>query len=239
MKLLEQTGAEKRRLVHGFEEDFYHYVTAHRWTSVLTDSGTNSVGDAAGGVLDMVPSDGTVADNDEAYIKTTAEVFKFVNAKPLACEAYLAWTEANTDDANVFVGFMNAIAANSLQDNGAGPPSNYSGAVFFKADGDTVWSAEVSDGTTQWTKKLDADGSLDGIAKTCGAGTYQELRIEVVPTSSTKMDVCFFIDGVLVWKKKDATYASATEMQFGAGVKNGGSNNENLKIDRAEAWQKR
>ena len=239
MKLLEQTGAETRRLMHGLQDDFQNYASGNAWTSVLTDSGSAADSDAAGGVLDVIPSDGTVADNDEAYVKTTQEVFKFANGKPLACEGSLTWTEANTDDANVLFGFLDAIAANSLQDNGAGPPSSYSGAVFFKADGDTVWSVEVSDGSTQWTKKLDASGSLDGIAKTCGAGTYQELRIEVVPISSTKMDVCFFIDGVLVYKVKDATYANATEMNFGFGVKNGGSNNENLKIDRAEAWQKR
>ncbi len=239
MKLLEQTGAERRRLLHGIEDDFQHYATGHRWTSVLTDSGSAASGDAAGGILDVIPSDGTVADNDEAYVKSTKEIFKFANGKPLSAEGSLTWTEANTDDANVLFGVLDAIAANSLQDNGAGPPASYSGAVFFKADGDTVWSVEVSDGGTQWTKKLDASGSLDGVAKTCGAGAYQLLRIEVLPISSTKMDVCFLIDGVLVYKVKDATYANATEMNFGFGIKNGGGNNENLKVDRAECWQKR
>lgn len=239
VKLMEHPRGNRQRLVHGLTDDFYAYSSGQLWTSVLTDSGSAAAGDAAGGVLDLIPSDGTVADNDEAYVKTTKEVFKIANQKTIIGEARVAWTEANTDDANVLVGFLDAIAANSLQDNGAGPPASYSGAVFFKADGDTVWSVEVSDGATQWTAQLTAANSLDGVAKTCGAGTFQELRIEIVPYSSTKADVSFWIDGVLVYKKKDATYASATEMNFGFGVKNGGANNEDLKVDYADAWQLR
>lgn len=239
MKLIEHPTGHKIRNLHVVSDDFQTFASGQLWTSVLTDSGSAAAGDAAGGVLDVIPSDGTVADNDEAYVKTTKEVFKIANGKPIIGEGRLTWTEANTDDANVLIGFLDAIAANSLQDNGGGPPASYSGAVFYKVDGDTVWSVEVSDGATQWTKKLDATGSLDGIAKTCGAGTYQELRIEITPITSTKVDVCFFIDGVLVYKVKDATYASATEMNFGFGVKNGNTNNENLKVDYAEAFQKR
>lgn len=225
--------------VHRIRDDFHAYSSGQLWTSVLTDSGTAAATDAAGGVLSITGSDGTVADNDEGYVKSTKEVYKFANNKPLCGESRLTWTEANTDDANVLFGFLDAVAANSLQDNGAGLPASYSGAVFYKVDGDTVWSVEVSDGGTQWTKKLDASGSLDGIAKTCGAGTYQTLRIEAVPISSTKMDVSFFIDGVLVYKVKDATYANATEMNLAWGVKNGGGNAETLLVDWVDAPQTR
>ena len=225
------------RLKHRIFDHFHTFSSGQLFTSVLTDSGTNQANDAAGGVLTLQPSDGTVADNDEAYVKSTKEVFLFANNKPLYLEAKLKWTEANTDDANVLFGVLDAVAANSLVDNGGGPPSSYAGAVFYKIDGETVWTVEVSDGSTQWTKKLDASGSLDGIAKTCGAGTYQTLRIEAVPISSTKMDVSFFIDGVLVYKVKDATYANATEMNLAFGLKNGGANQETLYIDYVDAEQ--
>src|SRR3954462_13666997 len=120
-KLLTLPDALENRREFGFFDDFEWYLSPHRWTSVLTDSGTASVGDAAGGILALVASDGTVADNDEAYARTTNELFKFANNKPLLFEARLQFPEANTDDANVLVGLIDAAAANTIVDDGAGP----------------------------------------------------------------------------------------------------------------------
>jgi hypothetical protein len=53
------------------------------------------------------------------------------------------------------------------------------------------------------------------------------------------MDVEFWIDGVLVYKIKDTSYTSATEMHVFAGVKNGDTNLETLNVDYIEAWQLR
>ena len=44
------------------QDDFLRDVDAADWVTTLTDSGTASVGDAVGGVIALVPSDGTVAD---------------------------------------------------------------------------------------------------------------------------------------------------------------------------------
>lgn len=217
-----------------FFDDFEWMVTAHRWTSVLTDSGTATVGDAANGILALVPSDGTVADNDEAYLRTTAELFLFAANKPIFAEARLQFTEANTDDANVMFGFASATAANHLQDNGAGPLASYSGAVFFKVDGGTNWNVEKSIGATQVTAELTATNSLTKAAIAAGGASYQTLRIEVEPHGGGSMDVTFFVDGVCVYKIKDTTYASATEMHLMAGVKNGDTNLETLNIDYIE-----
>jgi len=231
--------AHKCRDVQGYFDDFHWYITAHNLTSVISDSGTASVGDAAGGVLAIVPSDGSVGDNDESYVKGTAETFKFAANKPILFEAKVQFTEANTDDANIIVGLKDAVAANTLVDNGGGPPSTYSGCVFFKADGDTVWSVENSISTTQKTTQLTATNSLDRIAKTAGGASYQTLRIEWQPTSSTLGDFTFFIDGQIVAKHKDQVYTSATEMQVCLGVKNGDTNLETLNVDYIDVWQQR
>lgn len=221
-------------------DDFLRDVDAADWVTTLTDSGTATVGDAVGGVIALVPSDGTVADNDEAYIESANEVFKFAADKPLLFEARVQFAEANVDDANVLVGVMDAVGANSLQDNGAGPPSSYSGAVFVKVDGGTVWQVETSNAGTQTTTELLATNT-NNLAKrnvTAGGASYQVLRIEYMPYSSTNAYVSFFVDGVLV-AQHDYIFTSATEMQIGIGVKNGGANNETLNVDYVVCTQER
>lgn len=222
------------------QDDFTRDVDSADWVTTLTDTGTASVGDAAGGVLAIVPSDGTVADNDEAYVESANEVFKFAADKPLLFEARVQFTEANTDDANVLVGVMDAVGANSLQDNGAGPPASYSGAVFFKVDGGTVWQTETSNSTTQTTTELSAT-NVNNLAKkavTAGGSAYQTLRIVVTPYSSTNAYVDFFVDGVQV-AQHDYVFTSATEMQVALGVKNGSTNLETLNVDYVACSQKR
>jgi hypothetical protein len=222
------------------QDDFTRDVDSADWVTTLSDSGTASVGDAAGGIIALVASDGTVADNDEAYIESANEVFKFAADKPLLFEARVQFTEANTDDANILVGLMDAVAANSLQDNGAGPPASYSGAVFFKIDGGTVWQTETSLSTTQTTNELTSTNvnNLSKKAQTAGGSAYQVLRIEYMPYSSTNAYVTFFVDGVAV-AQHDYVFTSATEMQIALGVKNGGANLETLNVDYVSCSQER
>lgn len=210
-------------------DDFPYFVSTDLWTSVLTDSGTAAVSDAVGGVLTLTCSDGTVADNDEAYAKSTTEVFKFAASKPIRLEARVKLTEANTDDANILVGLLDAVGANSLLDNGGGPPASYSGMVFFKVDGGTVWQAETSIAGTQ-----DTDTSAGAFT----SATWHNLRIEWVPASDTSGTAKFYVDGVL-GATSTFTYTGATEMQAVLGVKNGGANNESLLVDRFRARQLR
>ena len=156
---------------HWVYDDFDHYVTADLWTTVATDSGTVAVSDGVRGEVALTCSDGTVADNDEIYMGTTTEIFKFAANKPLYAECRLKYTEQSTDDANVAFGLKDAVAANSLLDDGGGPAASYSGALFYKVDGGTVWNVENSISTTQKTTTLDATGSLTGEAQTAGGGT--------------------------------------------------------------------
>lgn len=225
------------RLNAGFFDDFEEFVSGDRWTVVATDAGGATMQDGHGGVLLLDCSDGTVADNDEVYLKSTNEILKFQAGQPIVVEAKIKFAEANTDDANVIFGVANAVAANHLQDNGAGPPASYSGAVFYKVDGGTTWNVEVSDSTTQTTVALDGtqravQGSpMAGASQAAGGGVWERLRIEFMPTTGTKADVTFFKDGVGVAKVKDYDYSNATEMNIFVGAKNGDTNEETVSID--------
>lgn len=233
--------ADLGRLSHGFYDDFDY--ESGRWTTVATDAGGSNVLDQKGGVIRLDASDGTVADNDEVYLHT-AELFLFQADAPIIVESRLKFVEANTDDANILFGLMDAVGANSLLDNGGGPKASYAGAVFFKVDGSTYWQAESSDGGTQKTTLLDGtqpvmQGSpATGEAQTAG-GTWQTLTIEWRPKTSSKADVLYWIDGVLVAKHVDFTYANATEMSVVAAAKNGGANEEVLDLDYVFAYQRR
>ena len=229
-KLLELPEALSLRRQITLFDDFTHYVDAQQWTAVLTDSGTAAVGDAAGGVLALTASDATVADNDEAYLHSTNELFLFAADRPIYFETRIQFTEAATDDANLLIGLMDGIAADALQDDGAGPKTSYSGAVFYKVDGETVWNCESSIGGSQTTTAT---------VKTAGQSAYQTLRIEFQPVTSTVGEVRFFIDNELVGKHSGFTFTSGTEMQVVLGVKNGSENNESLNIDYVGCTQLR
>ncbi len=234
MKLYDLRDELKNRRTFGFFDDFDHIVTGDRWTITATDSGTGTVGAGVGGILTLAPSDGTVADNDEIYV-ATQELFKFAADKPAVFEAEINWTEANTDDANVCLGFMDAVGANSIQDDGAGPKASYSGAVFFKADGDTAWTFETSLAGAQTTTVL--DNATPG-------GTYQTLRIEAREAGDV-VEIVPMIDGLqckdtsgnLV--KHTISLGSPTEMSAFIGAKNGSANNESITVDYIAAYQLR
>lgn len=242
MKALKMPVAMQERELHGFFDDFNEgIVTGDRWTTLVADvadGGATAIRsiDGAGGILSISTEDAT--DNDEVSIESTRELFKFAANKPIVFEARVQYSEANTDDANIFVGLADAVGANLLVDNGAGPKTSFSGVAFFKVDGGTNWKVIASLGTTQTIAELTALLSLDGIAKTSAGSSYQVLRIEVLPYSSTNAKVDYFIDEVHVYSI-DLVYTSATEMQIGLGVKNGGANAETMLCDYVAAYQVR
>ena len=219
----------------GFVDHFDNLMTT-RWTSTLTDSGTAAVGDEVGGVVTLSPSDGTVVDNDEAYI-SSKEIFKFAAGKALNVGGLVQFAQAATNAANVYFGLMDAVAANALQDNGAGPKSSFSGAGFFAKDGSTLWNVIYSDGATQTIAELSVTNSLNKQANVAASATYQLLEIDVVPKTSTLCDVVYKINGSTVYKMLDRTYANATEISVMVGVKNGTAAQQVLKCDAVSAHQ--
>lgn len=222
--------------VHGLFDDFNDMLLtgAERlWTGTQTDTGTITIIDSVGGVLQLEASDGSIGDNDESYAGTTNEPFLFANNKPLWFETRVKLGAADSDGANVMVGLVSAAnAANSILDNGGGPLATYSGITIFKVDGGSAWQAECSIAGTQTTITLTAPGA---------PGTsYQKLAIEFIPTSSTVATVNIYVDGVLVGSTAAFTYTSATEMSAFVGVKNGGSTvNTTLHVDYVHVRQVR
>lgn len=212
-------------------DDFNYFVDGDLWTETADAgaTGTTGVTDGAGGIMSVF-CDGD--DNDEAYLHTTQELFKFEDDKPLFFEARVALSEANTDDANVIVGLCDAAGANTLLDDGAGPKASYSGAVFYKVDGGTAWAAEVSLAGTQTAVTLSTSTFP-------GDGTFQKLGIEFIPTAANTADVKFYLDGALVGTASSFSYSGATDMDICLGVKAGGANEEELKIDYALCSQVR
>lgn len=230
MKGLLATDAQlKMARTFGFTDHFDN-LSATRWTSTTTDSGTVAVGDEVGGVVTLTPSDATVADNDEAYA-STKEIFKIASGKSIAVAALVQFSQAATNAANVFVGLMDAVAANAIVDNGAGPKTSFSGAGFFCKDGNVNWHVIYSDGSTQTIAELTATNSLNKQANVGGSAAYQLLEIDIVPKTSTLVDVVFKINGSTVYKMLDRTYANATEISGALGVKNGSANQQTLKCD--------
>lgn len=211
-------------------DDFFEFTTGDLFASILTDTGTAAVEDAAGGVILLTPSDGTVADNDEAYIKGKQENFLIADDKPIYFGIRAKFTEANTDDANVAFGMMNAVAANSILDNGGGPAASYSGFCFFKVDGGLVWNFESSIAGVQVTT------ALSDVAN-AGDGVYRTFEVEVRPRSTTRVEFIPKINGKQCLDanyqpvKHEMTFTGATEMQLFAGVKNGDTNLETLRVD--------
>jgi hypothetical protein len=228
MRALSNTSdLELLRLQTTVIDDFNSFVDGTGFTKTAADSGA-SVAQTAGAANGVVALTTGGTDNNEAYLASAAYLI-WSATKAIEFVAGVQYSEANTDDANVTVGLMSAVGANSILDDGAGPKASYSGAVFFKADGSTVWSVETSESGVQTTSVTQ---------NTAGGAAQQQLKINVVPIASGVAAVTFFVDGK---QCRDATtgaliehrvaYSSPTAMSAFAGVKAGGANSEVLSVD--------
>jgi hypothetical protein len=225
------------RNTFGFFDDLENFNSGNRFTDISPDSLAACSGlDAVSGQVSLLT--GNNADNQECYLTTTKENFLIAANKPILFEAMVKYTEANTDDANVMIGLADAVGADTIVDNGAGPKTSFSGAAFFKVDGGTNWKTITSIGATQNIVSLTALNSLDKTLHTAGGGAWTRFRIEIQPVSSTEAEVSFFIDDSLV-QRETITYTGATEMQAFVGVKAGGTNNETVYVDYIQCWQTR
>lgn len=220
VKLLDSVDFVDQDRTIAWEENFLWYISPHLWTATLTDSGTVTALTTHGGGVALTPSDGTVADNDEAYLGWTNKNIVPTNLKPIVFQTVIQYAEGNTDDANVLIGLASTSAANMLLDDGGGPPASYSGLCFFKVDGGLNWWVEASVGGTQTTVELTAVNSLDKMAHVAGGSAKQTLRIEFMPYSSAKAWVTWFIDNVPVYQL-DWTYTSVVAVCPVFGLKNG------------------
>jgi hypothetical protein len=197
------------------ERDFNVGIASGEWTIVQDGTGSFTNAGTVGGWLSVAPDNTT--DNEEIYAKMPSNV-AFAADKPAMLAFSMALTEANTDDANIILGLSSTGAANTLVDDGGGPPSNYDGAVFFKVDGTMKWQTETSHTTTQQTSATAADFA--------SATTY-DLSIFWDGSAS----VNFWVNGVLVATHTTAGALPTANMGITVGVKNGGAHKETLTVD--------
>ena len=216
-------------------DDFFWYVTAHQWTSLAADTTpTLTVGDAINGVLALFTD---TTDNNEVAVRSTAELFKFGTSREIYGRCKLTYAENDTNKANVAFLFQNAIAANTMVDNGAGLRTTGSNLAIYKVDGGTVWRCQsMCNGT-----------ATDTVSTTTAGGTSpQVLEIVCKDWDGTNMQVLFKVDGVYLKDsnglviRHTVAIASATEMNVGVYVKTGGgAGGETVNVDYIVAQQNR
>lgn len=234
-----------------FIDDFIGLDTT-TWLTTVTDSGTVAEdADGINGVVTMSPSDGTVGNNDEAYLYTN-EIAKYLNGTPISIVGRIQFTEGNTDDVNILFGIGEGFGvANTLLDDGGGPPADYDGCCFFKVDGGTRWNFESSDGTSQVTTELDY---------TAGGSSFAVLQLDLEPLSATEYQITPWLDILggknlvqpraysanqmtlarLPLVKHRFTYAGSGEMAVCFGIKNGAATTvEALQVDLCMFAKKR
>jgi len=216
-------------------DDFEWMVTAHRWTTVVADGGSATVGTTRGGVVALVND--TAADNDEIYLYSTGTIFTLAAGKPMYGEGRIQFTESNTDDANVAFGFASGVAADLIVNDGGGMRTSGSILAIYKVDGGTAWKCLTRSNGVVYDNTS---------SKTAGGSSYQTLAIEVVDLDTLTATVVFKCDGELL---RDATtnqvirhniaVASASAMSLFVGQKNGSASNESVLVDYLGASQVR
>ena len=245
-KLLDFINALEERRESRVVDDFNNYTTGGLWTSLATGGVTVAMGapttPTAGTMVSALIITGDSTINHDGAVATTNSVFQFLANKPLVFEALIQFTEQNTNNMNLAVGFGSNIgSANFMGNSAAGPPSSFSGAVIFKRSGKTVWETCSSNGSTQ---------TLNVSTITAGGATPQVLRIEVQPINNTTAEITYYVNGQLLatsgasipslsWIKDNVLFASAVAMQCGVYQKQASTTAEITNIDYIIAAQLR
>ncbi len=217
-------------------DDFLWMLSPHLWTNLASDANATVTADAdgVGGTVEIFTGD--AVDNNEAALVTTNELFLFAAGKPFVVETSLKFTQINTNAANVFFGLSDAIGANQMVDNGAGPKTTMSGAGIYAVDGSLLWKTVSSKSTTQ---------TLNTSTVTAGGSSYQKLRIVGTCPDSANYEITYFVNGYPLFDsngnqiKDSLAHSSATEMDFGVYAKAGGTGQLTVTVDYIYACFKR
>ena len=182
--------------------------------------GTDAVQDAAGGVYKHF-CDGD--NDDEAYMLTAKEQWKFAAGKSLWLEARIAITQGATNKANWIVGLTDAAAADMLLDSEAGPAASYDGAVFFGTAGALTFGFETSNAAAQVTT-ANAGTIVSATMINLGFHFKSESAADTVGTITP------YVNGV-AGTAHSITLVGLEEMEFCIGVKSNGEAEEAFSID--------
>ena len=230
-----------KRHTFQYENDFDQEIDANQLVVTTPHSGSGVVGAGTWGILPLIPSDGTVAANDEAYVETPNEFVGFEADKPWVAVALLQWNEANTDDAMIAFGLANAPGAGTIVDTtGIINTALTSVAAIYKTPNSTVWkcTAGGSAATQAANAKTSTMPACPGVAG--AAGQWQWLEIIWTPISSTQGYVEFRVNDMPLCDANVegnpkirilVTITGSTTMAMFAGVKNGSANLETLNLD--------
>lgn len=213
---------QKLDLIVEWKRDFIEEIdTTNEFTATLTDSGTAVAGNGASGIVVISASDGTTGDNDEAYLGLRNLVFTPAAGKTFVMRARMQYSEVNTDDANVAVGFSSSVAANLLLDDGAGPKSSGTHFLIYKVDGETVWRCQARNQSTALTSTS---------TKTAGGSAYSTFEVVISEITTSKMTVVYKVDDDYLVDSTtgfpihhEITYTSADPVTPCVAVKNGGT----------------
>lgn len=228
------------RDTHGSFQDWNYYASGNEYTTTTAGSGAASVGSGADGILTYSPTDST--QNREVYVATTNAIFAITANKALMCEFMIQYTEQNTNQAIIAVGFGSGVGSAYMQNTTGAPPSSFTGAIIYKTPGSLVWQTCSSVGSTQ---NLNTSTQTTQPAN----NAYQILRIEIMPVSSTIAEVTYYVNDVQLllaggrpgqnYIKDQLTYTGAAAMQLFGCCKNGSTTPEQLKEDYRFWEQKR
>jgi hypothetical protein len=221
----------KLRRTYGRFDDFDFYVDAQFWTKTLNGSATVAVNSGDAGILTMSAIDSST--NRELYVGSTVALFLVQANKAMIFEADVQFTQANVNNIGVMFGISDAVSNGMIADTTLDAKSSFSGAVIYTKQGSTLWQTCSSNVTTQYKNTS---------TKTAGNGsTYQRLRIEIEPVSSTLAEVTYWVDGVQLqisggrpgtsFIKDQLVYTGMGRSKVFFGLKNGSSSAEVLNID--------
>lgn len=220
-------------------DDFWYDQTDLFWVDVITDTGTVAINDAAGGIATLTASDGTVANNDEVYLRTANELFIFAASRNIYGRCRLSFVETASGIYNAFFGFANAIAGDFIVDDGAGLRASGCILGVEKRDGETAWRLTTRNGST-------VTSTLSSQSAVMTSGQYQVVEVQAEDVGNGSMRCSARVNGVLLTDtnglaiRHSVLIASATEMHAGVGAKLGAdTNNDLLLVDYIYAAQGR
>lgn len=169
-------------------------------------TGGQTLADAVGGTLAIYP-DGD--DNDEAYLSSRNEIFKFAASKPMWFEARVRLNEnGGTAGKSGFIcGVSDTVAANSLVDGGT-LMTSFDGALFVKEETTAKIDFVGSNAGTQ-----DNDELADWVD-----GTWYRLGFVFDPGNGTTGTLTPYINGT-AYTAQDITLSGLEEMHIVFGAK--------------------
>jgi hypothetical protein len=248
-KVLDLMDGLNNRRTFGFFDDFEWFISPHRWTGVTDSTGAAAIdADEPHGAITLTTA---ATANDATAVHTTNEVFLFAADKPLVYETRLKFTEGNTDDIALAVGFSDAMGVGLIADGGASIASGTSGLIYKRKD-TLVWRVASSRAAVPSLGTRGTTGQDDATSLSSTTTSYKIFRIEVLNVLSTTgtgtgIEITYFVDGVQLQDTNNIpikhvlnnTFSNGThDMECGAVLLSAGTA-EVVTIDYIAAYQLR